>query len=379
MSLKAYKFRIYPTKAQETVLEQTLETCRRVYNKTLALRKDEYEATKTSISLFETNRQLTQWKKEDPIYLKKVHSQVLQNVQVRVDLAFQGFFRRVKIDPSNAGYPRFKARGRYDSITYPQPGSAFKLRSGFVELSKIGKVKIQQHRDIEGTPKTCTVSKTTTGKWFVSFACEIESKPKPEREFKAVGIDLGVKTLCALSNGEEIDPPKFYAKEEKNLAKAQRKLSAAEKGSKLRKKCKKVVAHIHERISNKRKDFCEKLSLSLVQTYSFIAFEDLRIDEMVQKSDCYVEKQIMDAAWNQLTTRTMHKAEEAGATVVFVNPYNTSQNCSQCGTLVPKNRNETVHDCPACGLSIGRDHNAAINILRLGLQSVGSIPRSLPL
>jgi len=114
----------------------------------------------------------------------------------------------------------------------------------------------------------------------------------------------------------------------------------------------------------------------LVQTYSFIAFEDLRIDEMVQKSDCYVEKQIMDAAWNQLTTRTMHKAEEAGATVVFVNPYNTSQNCSQCGTLVPKNRNETVHDCPACGLSIGRDHNAAINILRLGLQSVGSIPRS---
>jgi len=184
MPLKAYKFRIYPTKAQETVLEQTLETCRRVYNKTLALRKDEYEATKTSISLFETNRQLTQWKKEDPIYLKKVHSQVLQNVQVRVDLAFQGFFRRVKIDPSNAGYPRFKARGRYDSITYPQPGSAFKLRSGFVELSKIGKVKIQQHRDIEGTPKTCTVSKTTTGKWFVSFACEIESKPKPNESLK---------------------------------------------------------------------------------------------------------------------------------------------------------------------------------------------------
>jgi len=379
MSLKAYKFRIYPTKAQETVLEQTLETCRRVYNRTLALRKDEYEATKTSISLFETNRQLTQWKKEEPIYLKKVHSQVLQNVQVRVDLAFQGFFRRVKIDPSNAGYPRFKARGRYDSITYPQPGTAFRLRSGFVELSKIGKVKIQQHRDIEGTPKTCTVSKTATGKWFVSLACEIEKKPKPEREFKAAGIDLGVRTLCTLSNGEEVQPPRFLMQDEQTLAKAQRKLSAAEKGSKLRKKCKRIVAHIHERISNKRKDFCDKLSLSLVQTYSFIAFEDLEIDEMVQKSDCYVEKRILDAAWNQLTTRTMHKAEEAGATVVFVNPYNTTKMCSQCGTLVPKERNETVHSCPACGLKLGRDHNAAINILRLGLQSVGSIPRCSPL
>lgn len=379
MSLKAYKFRIYPTKAQETVLEQTLETCRRVYNRTLALRKDEYEATKTYISLFETNKQLTQWKKEEPFYLKKVHSQVLQNVQVRVNLAFQGFFRRVKNDPSNAGYPRFKAKGRYDSITFPQDNGMFRLSSGFLKLSKIGKVKIQQHRAIKGTPKTCTVSKTATGKWFVSFACEIESKPKPEREFKAVGIDLGVRTLCALSNGEEIDPPKFFVSEENNLAKAQRKLSAAEKGSKIRKKCKKVVAHIHEHISNKRKDFCEKLSLSLVQTYSFIAFEDLEIDEMVQKSDCYIEKHILDAAWNQLVSKTMCKAEDAGTTVVLVNPCNTTKMCSQCGTLVPKDRNEKVHNCPACGLSLGRDHNAAINILRLGLQSVGSIPRCSPL
>jgi len=375
MLLKAYKFRIYPTNAQETVLEQTLETCRRVYNKTLALRKDEYEATKTSISLFETNKQLTQWKKEEPIYLKKVHSQVLQNVQVRVDLAFQAFFRRVKIDPLNAGYPRFKARGRYDSITYPQPGTAFRIRSGCVELSKIGLVKVKQHRAIEGTPKTCTVSKTWTGKWFVCIACEVEPKPKPEREFKSVGIDLGVRTLCALSNGEEVQPPRFFMQDEKILAKAQRKLSAAEKGSKLRKKCKKVVAHIHEHITNKRKDFCDKLSLSLVQTYSFIAFEDLEIDEMVQRSDCYIEKHIYDAAWNQLVSRTRCKAEDAGTTVVLVNPCNTTKTCSQCGTLVPKDRNEKVHNCPACGLSIGRDLNAAINILRLGLQSVGSIPR----
>lgn len=376
MSLKAYKFRIYPTKAQETVLEQTLETCRRVYNRTLALRKDAYEQEQRSISLFETNKELTQWKKQEPTYLKNVHSQVLQNVQVRVDLAFQGFFRRVKIDPQNAGYPRFKGKGRYDSITYPQPGTAFRLRSGFIELSKIGKVKIQQHRAIEGNPKTCTVSKTATGKWFVCLACEVEPKQKPNREFKAVGIDLGVRTLCTLSNGNEVQPPRFLMQDEQILAKAQRKLSDAEKGSSKRQKCKKVVAHIHERISNKRKDFCEKLSLSLVQTYSFIAFEDLKIDEMVQKSDCYIEKHILDAAWNQLVSKTMCKAEEAGTTVVLVNPCNTTKMCSQCGTLVPKDRGEKVHDCPACGLKLGRDHNAAVNILRLGLQSVGSIPRS---
>ncbi len=299
----------------------------------------------------------------------------MQNVQVRVDLAFKAFFRRVK-QGQTPGYPRFKARGRYDSITYPQPGTAFKLRSGFVELSKIGKVKIQQHRAIEGTPKTCTVSKTTTGKWFVSFACEVESKPKPDRKFKAVGIDLGVRTLCTLSNGEEVQPPRFLMQDEKILAKAQRKLSAADKGSKLRKKCKKVVAHVHEKIKNKRNDFCDKLSLSFVQTYSFIAFEDLKIDEMVQKSDCYIEKHILDAAWNQLVSKTQYKAEEAGAVVVLVNPCNTTKTCSQCGMLVPKERSEKVHNCPACGLSIGRDINAAINILRLGLQSVGSIPRS---
>jgi putative transposase len=378
MSFKVYKFRIYPTKAQETVLEQTLETCRRVYNKTLALRKDIYEKEHRSISLFETHKLLTQWKKEDPIYLKQVNSQVLQNVQYRVDLAFKSFFRRVK-QGKIPGYPRFKGIGRYDSITYPQLGVEFKLKSETVNLSKIGKVKVHQHREVEGNPKTCTVLKTYTGKWFISICCEQVMKIKPEREFKSVGIDLGVISLCTLSNGDEVQPPRYLIQDEKILAKAQRKLSAAEKGSKLRSKRRKIVAHIHEKISNKRKDFHEKLSLSLVQTYSFIVFEDLKVDEMVQKPDCYVEKYILDAAWSQLVTKTQHKAEEAGATVVLVNPCNTTKMCSQCRTLVPKERDEMVHNCPVCGLTLGRDHNAAINILRLGLQSVGLTPRCSPI
>jgi putative transposase len=375
MLLKAYKFRIYPTHAQETTLNQTLETCRRVYNRTLALRKDAYEQERKTLGFYDTEKYLIIWKKEDPTYLSKVHSQVLQNVQMRVDLAFKAFFRRVK-QGENPGYPRFKGYSRYDSFTYPQAGSAFRITSGFIKLSKIGDVKIKQHRAIEGKQKTCTVSKTATGKWFVSIVCEQEPKPKPEREFKAVGIDLGVKNLAVLSNGEVIKPPRFYMEEEKELAKAQRKLSATKKGTELRNKRRKVVAHIYERIKNKRKDFCDKLSLSLVQNYSFIAFENLKIQNMVQEKDCYIAKHIYDAAWNQLISMTTYKAEDAGSVVVLVNPYNTTKMCSQCGTIVHKTLSNRVHDCPVCGLKIDRDHNAAINILRLGMQSVGSIPKS---
>ena len=375
MSLKAYKFRIYPTHAQETTLNQTLETCRRVYNRTLALRKDEYEQEHKTLGFYDTEKYLVQWKKEDPTYLSKVHSQVLQNVQMRVDLAFKAFFRRVK-QGEKPGYPRFKGYGRYDSFTYPQAGSAFQLSSSIIKLSKIGDVKIKQHREVIGNQKTCTISRSATGKWSVSIVCEIEPKLKPEREFRAVGIDLGVKNLAVLSNGEVIKPPRFYMGEEKELVKAQRKMDAAKKGSKLHSKRRKVVARIHERITNKRKDFCDKLSLSLVQNYSLIVFEDLKTNQMIQQEDCYIAKHIYDVAWNQLINMTTYKAEDAGSVVVLVNPYNTTKMCSQCGTIIHKSLKDRVHDCPVCGLKIDRDHNAAINILRLGMQSVGSIPKS---
>lgn len=375
VSLKAYKFRIYPTKSQETLLESAFETCRYVYNRTLALRKDTYDHEREYVSLYETARELTKWKLFKP-ELKRVHSQVLQNAQVRVDLAFNSFYRRAKevkagkLDPKKIGFPRFKGKERYDSITYPQYGSSAQIIGNCIHLSKIGDVRLKQHRDIKGVPKTVTISKRGNGKWYCSIACEVKKvvrKGKP-RSPKVVGIDVGVRKLATLSDGTIIEPPRYLMEYEATLDKANRRLDKAPKGTPLRAKMRKQLGRVYELISNKRTDFTEKLSLKLVKDYTFIAFENLQIDEMVEAADCYCEKHIMDASWRKLMDRTKCKAEEAGTTVVFVDPRNTSQRCSQCGKIVKKSRSETVHKCNICGLIMDRDLNAAKNILALGLQ-----------
>jgi putative transposase len=362
--LKAYKYRLYPTKAQITLLNHTFEICRKVYNNTLALRRDSWDYEQANVSLFETNKELTQWKKEYPT-LKDVHSQVLQNVQVRVDLAFKAFFRRVK-HGETPGYPRFKSFNRYDSITYPQLGYTINEKS--IELSKLGEIKMIHHRKIEGDIKTISVQKTPTNKWFVSIACEnVPFNPLPKSDVY-VGIDVGLKTFAMLSNGISIENPRFYKIEQDNLAKVQRKASLFEKGSIQLKKAKKVVCLVHERIKNKREDFTHKVSRDLVNKYGTICFEDLNINEMV-KNHIY-SKGILDAAWSKLVQYTTYKAEDAGRIVVLVNPKNTSQMCSKCGMIVTKDISVRVHKCPHCGYKADRDLNAAINIMRLGLQSL---------
>jgi len=362
--LKAYRYRLYPSKSQVTLLEQTLEVCRWVYNDTLALRKTAWEQEQHSISLYETNKILTQWKKERPD-LNRVHSQVLQNVQVRVDLAFKSYFRRVKAG-ENPGYPRFKGKGRYDSFTYPQSG--FKLDGDRLHLSKIGDVKIVLHRPIEGRIKTLTVQRSSTGKWYACFSVEYEPSPLPQKE-TTVGIDVGLESFATLSTGEKIENPRFFRTDEKALAKAQRRLSKAEKGTPERKKARKIVAHVHERIANRRLDFAHQTSRQLVDRFGIIVFEDLNITNM-QKNP-HLAKSIADVAWNQFITVTKSKAEEAGSRVILVNPRNTSQMCSRCGMIVAKTLSDRVHSCPHCGLMMDRDQNAAINIMRLGLQSLG--------
>ena len=181
MAQRTFKYRIYPTKHQQTLFEQTLEECRWCYNETLAYRKNSWESEQKSVSLYDTNAFLKNWKsgKES---LKSVHSQVLYNVQVRVDLAFKAFFRRVKAG-EKPGYPRFKGFGRYDSFTYPQSG--WKFTEGKLRLSKIGFVKIKLHRPIEGQIKTCTIRRSN-GKWFVCFSCiDVPSHPlKPSNKIK---------------------------------------------------------------------------------------------------------------------------------------------------------------------------------------------------
>jgi putative transposase len=368
--LKTFRFRIYPTKREKMTLERMLEECRWVYNQTLALRRDAWKERKERTSYYSTTKLLPKWKKERPS-LNIVYSQVLQDVQRRVDKAFKGFFRRVK-NGEKPGYPRFKGRGRYRSLTYPQFGFGI-TDDGKLHLAKVGDIKIKLHRPLEGKIKQLTIRRYPTGKWFACFTAEVEPEPLPKTG-KYVGIDLGLTTFARLSNGEQIANPRFFRKEEKALAKAQRRLSKCKEGSPEYSRRRRVVARVHERIANKRTDFSHKLSRCLVNEYDIICFEDLAVKSMV-KNRC-LAKSISDAAWRQLIVHTMQKAESAARRVVLVDPKNTTKICSRCGCFVEKSLSERVHRCLHCGLKIDRDLNAAINILRVGLHSLGSSPRS---
>ena len=362
---KSFKYRLYPTKSQITKMERTLDLCRWIYSQTLAYRKDAWETEGRSISKYETHNLLPGWKVEKP-ELAEVHSQVLQNVQERADLAFKAFFRRVK-SGEKPGYPRFKGKGWYDSFAFPQSG--FKLVSGKLRLSKIGDVKIKLHRPIEGKIKRLTIRRTSTGKWFACFSVEVDDPIKPPwKDGSMAGIDVGLESFATLSNGEKIDNLRFFRSEEKALAKAHRRLSKCEKGTPERRKTLKVIQRIHERIANRRYYFAHQISNQLVSKYGLIAFEDLSIKNMLKNHN--LAKSISDAAWRMLVTTTSYKAESAGSIVVLVDPRNTSQLCSRCGLKVPKSLSDRVHECPQCGLVMSRDENAAINILRLGLQSL---------
>lgn len=367
---KTYRYRLYPTKKQISTLNQSFEVCRKVYNDTLAYRKQAYETNGTSVSLYTTNKLLPQWKQENPS-LKSVHSQVLQDVTKRVDLAFQAFFLRVKRG-EKSGYPRFKGYGRYDSITYPQSGFHLISDQNILHASKIGDISIVIHRPLDGEIKTLTIRRTSTDKWYACFSVEIPDSDSDRETLSndsVVGIDVGLTTFCTMSDGTTVENPRWLRNYEKKLAKSQRKLSRLEKGTSERRKQRKIVARIHEKISNKRKDFICKLANNLTNTYGTIVFEDLNIKNMM-KNHC-LAKSIGDVAWNILISTTVNKAEETGCTVVLVNPKQTSQICSQCGQIVKKTLSDRIHSCPYCGLNMNRDLNASINIMRLGLQSLG--------
>ncbi|MGA9768270.1 MAG: transposase [Blastocatellia bacterium] len=362
--IKAYKYRIYPSRAQITTLERTLGLCCELYNAALQERRDAWRIARTSINYHAQSIQLPDIKAIRP-ELGMVHSQVLQETLKRLDKAFDAFFRRAKAG-EKPGFPRFRARARYDSFTYAQSG--FALESGKLRLSKIGKVKIKLHRPTEGKIKTLTITRSTTGKWFACFSVECEPEPLPVIT-EATGIDMGLKEFAVLSNGEAIHNPRFFRTAEKRLAKASRNLSAATKGSPERRKRRKVAAHIHERIANKRRDFAHQESRKLVNRFAFIVFENLNIRGMLKNHR--LAKSISDAAWSQLVQFTAYKAENAGRCVRQVNPRNTSKMCSGCGSIVEKDLSVRIHACLGCGLTLDRDHNAAINILTLGLQSLG--------
>jgi len=363
MSVKVFKYRLVPTRAQKTKLKGILAACRWVYNKALEVRKQAWEERKESIGHYDTINMLTQWKKENP-FLKRAHSQVLCEVCTRVDLAFKHFFRRYK-NGEKPGYPRFKGKGWYKSFTYPQSGYRL-IDNHRLYLSKIGEVKIKLHRPLEGTIKRLTIKRDWLGNWYACFVVDFEPSPLPPTD-KIVGIDLGCEKFATLSTGEEVPNPRFFRRDEKALAKAQRRLSQCKKESKEYKQRKRVVQHIHQRIKNRRTDFAHKLSRELVNAFQILVFEKLDIKGMQNDNWRLLNKSISDVAWGQLVALTSYKAEWAGRTFLTVAPKGTTQMCSGCGEIVPKDLNVRVHNCPRCGLVIDRDLNAARNILARGL------------
>lgn len=363
---KMFQYRIYPTKKQAHKLNETLEECRWLYNHLLEKRKETYEQEGISLSLYQQQETFSILKQERPP-LKEVHSQVLQNVAVRVDLAMQAFFRRCKEHAEKPGFPRFKGYGRYDSFTFPQSGFSI-THDNRVVLSKIGALKMVYHRPIKGKIKTCTLQRSSTGKWYVSFSVECEPERLPDTP-EQVGIDVGLKTFATLSTAEEIANPRFFRREEKALAKVQRKHSKLAKGTTERRKHRKVVARVHERIAWRRQNFTHQQSRQIVDRFGVICVEDLQVTRMTH-NHC-LAKSIADASWSAFFSQLAAKAEEVGRKFVKVNPAYTSQTCNRCGHRQKMPLDVRIFNCPCCQMQLDRDLNAAINIRAVGLHSLG--------
>src|SRR6266496_6615078 len=363
---KMFQYRLFPNKKQVQKLNETLEECRWLYNHLLGTRKTAYEERGESLSLYQQQETFSILKTERSS-LKAVHSQILQNVAVRVELAFKAFLRRVRAQAEDPGYPRFKGYGRYDSFTFPQSGFSL-THDDRVTLSKIGSVRMVYYRPIKGKVKTCTIRRSSTGKWSVFFSCEVEPERLPECP-EPVGIDVGLKSFATLSTGEEIANPRFFRKEEKALAKVQRKHSKLAKGTAERRKHRKAVARVHERIKFRRDNFTHQESKQIVDRFGIICVEDLHVNSMTHNHG--LAKSIADASWSEFFSKLSNKAEEAGRQLVKVNPAYTSQDCSRCHHRQKMPLSERTYHCPCCLLSIDRDLNAALNMCGLGLQALG--------
>ena len=339
--------------------EQTLNLCAELYNSGLRERIDAYRINQVSISYLDQQNQLPEIKeiRDD---LKTVYSQVLQDALKRVDKTFQAFFGRVKRG-EKAGFPRFKRANRYDSFTFPQAASGFRLDGNNLYLSKIGKVRLHLSQTMKGKIKTLTVKREVSG-WFAIFTVETEKELLPKTG-KSIGVDAGIESFITLSDGTQIENFKYFESSQKVLRVASRKVSRRKKDSNSRKKAVVQLRKIHEKIKNQRNDFAHKVSTNLVKDFDLIAIEKLNILGM---SKGILAKQIHDVAWNGFFQKLTYKAENAGRQLIKVNPAGTSQTCI-CGETVKKDLSVRYHHCLRCGYKNHRDIVSAKVILKIGL------------
>ncbi|MEI2329078.1 RNA-guided endonuclease TnpB family protein [Priestia megaterium] len=360
---KAYKFRLYPTDEQALLIRKTFGSVRFVYNKMLAERKETYQNLKEDKEALKKVKHPTPAKyKKEFEWLKEVDSLALANAQLNLDKAYKAFFK------GNARFPKFKSKRHKQSYTTNAVNGNIQLLDGHIKLPKLKMVKIKQHRVIpsEYKIKSCTLSMTASGKYYISVLTEYEKEFKRKEIEKVVGLDFAMDGLFVDSEGKKANYPKFYRQSLDKLAKEQRKLSRKKKGSSNWHKQRIRVAEIQEKVANQRKNFLHHKSKELVSAFDAVIIEDLDMKGMSQALK--FGKSVADNGWGMFTSFLQYKLKEQGKQLVKINKwFPSTKTCSSCGSIQPMPMNIRTYAC-SCGLNLDRDYNSALNIKKEGLR-----------